>query len=165
MAQDGPRLSSFGGVDASNDAERLIAWVDWIEGLPQVNDLRKRSYELLGLAPGATAVDVGCGTGRAVADLASTGVAATGYDASESMIEMARRRFPGLDFRIGTAERLPVETASVQGYRAERLYQHLTIPAAGLAEVNRVLALGGRIVIVDLDYDTIRPGRRRSEHQ
>lgn len=68
---------------------------------------------------------------------------------------MARRRFPGLDFRIGTVECLPMETGSVKGYRAERLYQHLTTPAAGLAEANRVLAPGGRIVIVDLDYDTV----------
>ena len=89
MAPEGrPSLSRFGDVDASNEAERLVAWVDWIEGLPQVADLRKRSYELLGLAPGSVAVDVGCGTGRAVVELSSAGVAATGIDASASIIEI-----------------------------------------------------------------------------
>jgi ubiquinone/menaquinone biosynthesis C-methylase UbiE len=69
------------------------------------------------------------------------------------MIALARRRFPHRDFRLGAAGSLPFADSSVHGYRAERLYQHLTDPTAALAEARRVLVPGGRIVLIDQDYD------------
>jgi len=45
----------------------------------------------LGLAPGHTVLDVGCGTGRHAIELARRGYKVTGIDVSAGMIEEARR--------------------------------------------------------------------------
>jgi ubiquinone/menaquinone biosynthesis C-methylase UbiE len=149
----GPQSGRFRDVGATRQAEPFVTFLEWIEGLPSVMELRKRSYELLDAHPGATVVDVGCGKGRVVADLTERGVRALGVDISAQRIAVARRRFPTCDFRIAAAERLPCEDGTVAGYRAERVYQHLADPARALAEARRVLARGGRIVLIDQDYD------------
>src|SRR5690349_9814190 len=128
----GPQIGRLSDVDATRQAEQFVAFLEWIEGLPAVMGLRKRSYELLDAHPGDTVVDVGCGTGRVVAELTERGVRAIGVDISEQKIAVARRRFPNCDFRIATAEALPFEDGTVAGYRAERVYQHLTDPARAL---------------------------------
>src|SRR6202521_1356047 len=48
--------------------------------------------------PGPTA-DVGCGSGREVAWLCAQNFPAVGYDASDALLDEARRRYPGLAFR------------------------------------------------------------------
>lgn len=45
----------------------------------------------LGLAPGATLLDVGCGTGRHDIELARRGYAVTGIDLSKGMLDLARK--------------------------------------------------------------------------
>ncbi len=111
------------------------------------------SYELLDAHPGEGLVNVGCGTGRVVTELTERGIQAIGVDSSEHMISVARLRFPQGDFRLAAAEALPFEDGVLDGYRAERLYQHLNDPARALVEARRVLAPGGRIVLVDQGYD------------
>lgn len=146
-------LKGFTDVDAAARAERLVAWLDWVEQLPQSAALRRRSCELLDLGAGDRVLDAGCGTGRAVAELTALGAEIIGVDASEAMIAVARRRHPRLDLRVARAEALPVDDASLRAYRAERLYQHLPDPAAALREARRVLAPGGVAVVIDQDYD------------
>jgi trans-aconitate methyltransferase len=52
------------------------------------------------LAGRRSIVDVGCGTGRISAALASAGFAVTGIDASAEMIEVARARAAAVDFEV-----------------------------------------------------------------
>jgi ubiquinone/menaquinone biosynthesis C-methylase UbiE len=47
----------------------------------------------------STVLDAGCGTGRVAIELARRGVNVVGVDVDPSMIETARRRAPGLDWR------------------------------------------------------------------
>src|SRR5918999_3991661 len=58
------------------------------------------------LRPGARVLDVGCGTGIPTArQLADAGCDVTGIDASEGMLELARREVPGATFlRLDLAE-------------------------------------------------------------
>ncbi|NUP50628.1 MAG: SAM-dependent methyltransferase, partial [Catenulispora sp.] len=49
----------------------LLTVLDAGDAQPQVAALRARSYELLGDYAGRTVVDVGCGGGRAVGELAA----------------------------------------------------------------------------------------------
>lgn len=147
------QIGRFGDVDATGEAERFIAFLEHIEGLPLSVETRERSYALLQPQAGDSVVDVGCGTGKVVAELVARGTMASGIDVSERMIALAQRRFPTRDFRVAAAEELPFEDGTLQGYRAERVYQHLNDPAVALAEARRALASGGHIVLVDQDYD------------
>jgi 2-polyprenyl-3-methyl-5-hydroxy-6-metoxy-1,4-benzoquinol methylase len=68
---------------------------------------------------GGSSADIGCGSGREVAWLNANGFSATGFDASESLLAEARRRYPGLKFAaaelpelrgIGTFDNVLCET-------------------------------------------------------
>lgn len=135
-------------------ADQLIALLDVAEQLPGATGLRSRSYELMGAAPGRTAVDVGCGSGRSVAELTEIGVKSVGVDPVERMIEVARQRWPREDFRIADAYELPFADATVDGYRADKVFHELGEPDRALDEARRILAPGGRIVLVGQDWDT-----------
>ncbi len=52
------------------------------------------------LAAGARVLDAGCGTGRVAQRLAEEGYVVTGVDADAAMIEVARERAPGVDWRV-----------------------------------------------------------------
>lgn len=148
-----PPISRFSDLDATDDAERYFALLQHLERRPQVVEYQRRAFELLHVKAGDRVVEVGCGTGKAVADLALKGIEATGVDMSQQMVARARRRFPECDFRVAPAERLPFGGGELQGYQAQRVYQYLKDPAAALREARRVLESGGHVVIVDLETD------------
>lgn len=54
----------------------------------------------LGLAPGATVLDVGCGTGRHAIELARRGYAVTGLDLSAGMLAEARKQAAAAGVRV-----------------------------------------------------------------
>lgn len=131
----------------------LIAVLDVVDDLPGASEVRERTYQLLGPAPGECVVDVGCGTGRAVGEMHRCGVHAVGVDIDETMLAVARERWPVSPFRLADAYELPFADSAVQGYRADKLYHALDDPGRALAEARRVLAPGGRIVLAGQDWD------------
>jgi ubiquinone/menaquinone biosynthesis C-methylase UbiE len=133
----------------------LFAVLDAFDAQPVAVELRTRSYELLGDLPGRTMVDAGCGGGRAVAELAELGAHAVGVDHDPEMIAMARERWKTGEFHVGDACELPLETGSVLGYRADKVLHALDDPARAVAAARRVLAPGGRVVLLGQDWDTI----------
>lgn len=133
----------------------LLAVLDAGDAQPAAVALRARSYELLGDVAGRTVVDVGCGSGRAVAELAERGATAVGVDLDPEMIAVARERFPAGEFHVGDVCTLPFGTGVVAGYRADKVLHLLDDPARALAEARRVLAPGGRAVLLGSDWDTI----------
>jgi SAM-dependent methyltransferase len=108
---------------AAYDAAARAFADDW-HAQPPPADLHAlvRSY----FKPGRTA-DVGCGSGRELAWLKSNGYpAAIGYDASESLLGEARRRYPGLDVRFAELPQLAgVETATFDNVLCETVIMHL----------------------------------------
>ncbi|HEV8306575.1 MAG TPA: methyltransferase domain-containing protein [Methylomirabilota bacterium] len=119
------------------------------------------SFERLELVEGDHVLDVGCGTGEDALEIARRvpGVAVIGVDVGEEKIAEARRRSLGVprpvDFRVGDAYRLPFEAASFDACRADKVFHHLDDPAKALAEMIRVARSGARIVVSDVDYDTL----------
>ncbi|MFF0736180.1 methyltransferase domain-containing protein [Streptomyces chartreusis] len=142
-------------VQERRDTEGLLALLDAADRIPSATRLRSRSYELLSLVPGSTVVDVGCGAGRAVAELAERGVQAVGVDPSPWMLAAARERWPQAEFREAGAEDLPFADRSVRGYRADKVFHVLEEPGLAVAEARRILCPGGRIVLVGQDWDAI----------
>ncbi|QID37033.1 methyltransferase domain-containing protein [Streptomyces albus] len=142
-------------VGEHRGTEALLAALDAADQTPNATRLRARSYELLSPAPGSTVVDVGCGAGRAVAELAERGIHAVGVDPSPWMLAAARKRWPEAEFREAGAEDLPFADGSVHGYRADKVFHELQEPGRAVAEARRVLRPGGRIVLVGQDWDGI----------
>lgn len=134
--------------------DALITLLDIGDTMPGAADLRARSYELLHITPQTAVVDVGCGPGRAAGEMADKGARSVGIDPNERMITVARERWPAADFRLADAYELPFDDAELQGYRAEKVYHVLDDPARAISEARRVLAPGGRIVILGQDWDT-----------
>ncbi len=132
-----------------------IRQLDLADSLPGAAALRRRGYELLSLPPGSSMVDVGCGTGRAAAELEERRLRPIGVDSDEHVIAEARRRRPDLDLRVGDAYRLPLADASVAGYRADKVFHELADPATALAEAVRVLRPNGTAVLVGHDWDAL----------
>ena len=135
------------------DTDRLLARLDRFDLTPEATGLRSRARELLRAGPDDTVVDVGCGGGRATAEIAATGPRVVGVDLDQRMLDAARERHPGPEFRHGDAYALPLAEGSVQGYRAEKVYHSLGDPARALAEARRVLAPQGRLVLLGQDWD------------
>ncbi|EHR49397.1 methylase involved in ubiquinone/menaquinone biosynthesis [Saccharomonospora marina XMU15] len=133
----------------------LLAVLDAVETQPAAVELRARSYELLGDLTGATVVDVGCGGGRAVAELAERGARAVGVDLDPEMIAVARKRWQDCEFHVGDACELPLRTGSVACYRADKVLHTLDDPALAVAQARRVVAPGGRVVLLGQDWDAL----------
>src|ERR1041384_6940911 len=96
----------------------LIRVLDLADALPEARALRARTYSFF--SPGARVVDVGCGTGLAVAEMAGQGLDPVGVDLGEDMVGVARSRYPA-DFRVGDINDLPLADNEVTGYRADKV--------------------------------------------
>ncbi|MCY9784084.1 methyltransferase domain-containing protein [Nocardiopsis sp. EMB25] len=139
--------------DSTEATDRLIARLDLFDQRPEARSLRARIRELLAPAHGDAVVDVGCGSGLAVAELADAGAAAVGIDPDPRMLSHARARRPDLDLREAGAYDLPFPDGALNGYRAEKVYHVLDDTPRALAEAHRVLAPGGRLVLAGQDWD------------
>src|SRR5882757_4773177 len=129
-----------------------MSFLDRIEQTPGAGALRAESYRLLGLSAGDTVVDVGCGAGHAVGELAAAQLKAIGADPDPEAIAAARVRSTDAMFHVARSDELPLEDESVDGYRAARLFHLLADPLPTLDEAQRVLRPGGRIVLAGQDY-------------
>jgi len=100
--------------------------------------------DLLGVAPGARALDVGCGpgalTGVLVDRLGADRVAAV--DPSQPFVEACASRHPGVDVRRGTADALPFGDSTFDVVLANLVVHFMPDPVAGLVEMARVARPG-----------------------
>ena len=107
----------------------------------------------LGLAPGAVAVDVGCGEGSQAMGLAERfGFSVTGIDPVRRHIEAARAAATSaaVAFELGTAERIPVKDATVDLVWCRDVLVHVTDLMRAYSEFRRVLRPGGRVVVYQM---------------
>lgn len=114
---------------------------------------------LIRLIHGKRIVDLGCGNGRLAILLAQAGNAVTGVDTSEEQIRMARENAAAEAPQGKTAHpvffRAPMETTGLPSGAFDivvlsQSLHHAAKPREALAESHRLLAKGGRILILDL---------------
>jgi ubiquinone/menaquinone biosynthesis C-methylase UbiE len=126
--------------------------------------------DVLAPAPGQSLLEAGSGTGMLCRHAAAAAAAAgpqtpggrvTGLDISPGFMGIAqgyaaRDGLAGLiRWCAGQAEALPFGDASFDGALAARLLLHVADPAAVLSELARVVRPGGRLVVMDWDFDTV----------
>ena len=161
--EDAPDLLlGYRSVDTQPDTSLLVSGMDVTSGWPAVRQLRAWERQRLALVAGESLLDVGCGPGHVIIDLASavlpTGTA-LGLDVSDAMVAEGRRRAAdagaGVDFRVADALSLPVATGSVDACRSERMLQWVSDIGQATAELVRVLRPGGRLVVTDTDWGSM----------
>jgi ubiquinone/menaquinone biosynthesis C-methylase UbiE len=119
---------------------------------------------------GVDALDAGCGTGFLTFELAARGHHVIGVDFAPSMIAEARRKATALGvsirFEEADAEQLPFTAARFDLVVSRHLLWTLPHPEAAIDEWIRVLRPGGRLVVVDGQFDAgaaaAPPGTARS---
>ena len=103
------------------------------------------------------ALDAGCGTGFLSFELVARGHRVTGVDFAPAMIAEARRkateRSLAVRFEEADAEQLPFGPASFDLVISRHVLWTLPHPQAAIDEWKRVLRPGGRLVIVDSQFD------------
>ena len=89
-------------------------------------------------------LDIASGPGYVAAAAATRGAIVLGVDFSPGMVVQARLLHPGIDFREGDAEHLPLGDGLFDAAAMNFGILHLSRPEKALAEARRVLRSGGR---------------------
>jgi demethylmenaquinone methyltransferase / 2-methoxy-6-polyprenyl-1,4-benzoquinol methylase len=111
---------------------------------------RERAADLARVGPGSTALDVATGTGDLAIELARRGAEVTGSDFAPAMLELARRKAPGLRFEEGDALDLAHGDASFDAATVGFGARNFADLDRGLREMTRVTKPGGRVVVLEI---------------
>ncbi|MGE3916851.1 MAG: methyltransferase domain-containing protein [Hyphomicrobiaceae bacterium] len=115
---------------------------------------RRLMLELIGDVAGKRVLEVGCGDGALAVELARRGARVTGIDGSPRMIEAARDSAAAagvaIELTTGPAEALPLADGSFDLIVAQTILCFVADGSPAFAEIGRVLAPGGRLVIGEL---------------
>ena len=104
---------------------------------------------------GRRVLDVGCGTGKVVAELVTTAARVWGVDASEDMLAVARAKLPPtVGLKLARAEALPFRPGFFDVVTMAFVV-HLVDRQQAFAEARRVLDAEGRLAIWSADPDGI----------
>jgi SAM-dependent methyltransferase len=148
----------FSGDPVTAPAD-LVKFLDACRQTGLIAEVKRWIFEQLQVTGGQRVLDVGCGTGDDVAAIAAVvgpSGRAVGVDHSEAMIAEASKRHGdvvGAFFEVADAQGLPFESGEFDACRTERVLQHLPDPDRAVAEMARVLKSGGRLVMMEPDWD------------
>jgi len=131
---------------------------------PDVVAQRHATLHRLALQPGERVLDVGAGPGFLVAEMAEyvgPDGHVTGLDIADSMVALAQRRCAQEPIASrttivkGDATALPFPDASFDVAVSTQVYEYVADITGALAELHRVLVPGGRVLILDTDWDSV----------
>ena len=115
----------------------------------------KLLVDFTGAGPNDTVLDVACGPGLVVCAFAQVVRHATGIDLTPAMIERARalqqeKGLTNVTWQVGDVLLLPYPDASFSIVTSRFAFHHFQDPQAVLAEMKRVCAPGGKVVVIDV---------------
>lgn len=108
-------------------------------------------FEMLGIISGKNVLDAGCGTGRSAEFLARFGANVAGFDLSEKMIEICRKKFPSKDFKVGSIENIPFDDDYFDLAISTFVIVHLKDLSKAFDELYRVLKPGGELIVTNIN--------------
>ncbi len=127
---------------------------------PDVVAQRDKVLALLAPKAGESALDIGCGPGlttEALANAVGASGQVLGVDIAPPMLAIAKRRcahLPQVEFGMADVTRLPYQEASFDVALASQVYEYVEQVDHALRELARVIRPGGRVVLVDTDWES-----------
>lgn len=124
-------------------------------------NLKEHSYNFFQDITNGTIIDLGCGAGNDVIELAKiTGkdTKVIGVDHDPVMLQQAKedsKETGNVNFILSEAYPLPFENEAISGLRTERLIQHLNNPEKVIGEINRILKKDSPLVIIETDWNSL----------
>ncbi|HMR32231.1 MAG TPA: class I SAM-dependent methyltransferase [Geminicoccaceae bacterium] len=123
---------------------------------------RREMLEMAGLAPGMRMLDLAIGTGQMAREarslLAGDGMV-VGLDVSDGMLAQARRTGAADHFVRGRIDHLPFADGSFDFVSLGYAVRHVADLGAAFAELARVLAKDGALLLLELTPPAGQPGR------
>jgi len=154
-------------LEYDNEAtQRLLA----VYVTPDVAAQRSDFLEAFNPLQGERVLDVGAGPGflaTAIAEAVGKSGLVCGVDISEPFLEVARSQSNnqyGIEFRYTDATQLPYQGETFDAVVSTQVLEYVPDVNAALAEFHRVLRVGGRVALLDTDWDSIvwhSPDRER----
>jgi ArsR family transcriptional regulator len=131
--------------ETHGDVRQLVpgrSWAAWARALGH-------------LLPPVDVADIGCGDGYLTLEMARWARTVFGIDRSDLVLERAkaladRRRVTNVQWKKGDLARLPLRDGSVDVAMLSQALHHAEDPARAIAEAARVVAPGGRVLVLDL---------------
>jgi SAM-dependent methyltransferase len=124
----------------------------WEKRFPDDGPAYTAAVARLGLRPGDTVLDAGCGTARALPalrDAVGAGGTVLGADITPEMLAEAAKK--GRDragvLLLADVAALPLRTGALDAVFAAGLIAHLPEPGPNLAELARAVRIGGRLAL------------------
>ncbi|MEE4639627.1 MAG: class I SAM-dependent methyltransferase [Wenzhouxiangella sp.] len=102
-------------------------------------------------------LEVGCGTGLGLLELAGHVDAVWGIDPAADSLRRASRRVPSAGLAVAHAEHLPFADGSFDCVVSSLVFCSVGDPARGLAEIRRVLAADGYLLMFEHVQARSRP--------
>jgi uncharacterized protein (TIGR02246 family) len=99
----------------------------------------------LPIEPGTRVLDVGCGAGTFLRMASERGARVFGIDASQDLVDLARKRLPGADLRVGDMEALPYDDASFDLVTGFNSFFFAADMVGALREAGRVATAGAPV--------------------
>jgi len=131
---------------------------------PAFANMLHEYLDAMQIAPAASVLDMGCGTGLVAREIARhsgfTGSVA-GIDLSPHLVAAATRLAgeegvgPRVTFQSGDVRQLPFADAAFDAVVAHTLISHVSGPLSVLKEGARVLKPGGMLAVFDGDYGSL----------
>jgi glycosyltransferase 2 family protein len=105
--------------------------------------------DTLAVKPDHVVIDIGCGSGVQLKQIASRGYAfAIGIDVNINAIRFARGRgLPNTEFIIADAQHLPIKSSVADRIICAEIIEHVKSPDNLVHEIDRILKQGGGVVI------------------
>ena len=141
--------------------EKMVAKLEAIYATRDVKRRRRLVREALGAKSGERILDVGCGPGFYVDELAEevgdTGTV-VGVDESAPMLEVAAGRTAGrsnVAFHQGDVTALPLPDGTFDAALCVQVLEYVEDVRGAMRELCRVVRPGGRVVVWDVDWRTV----------